>query len=236
MIKENTYITIQAFMVNQLKLKGNELLIYAIIFGYSQDGDSKFNGSIQYLADWTNSTKRGVMNNLKSLQSKGLIFKEETYFNNLKFCKYGINFNYHLGSEQISPLAKEEVKSGEQSSTGVVNKVPQGGEQSSPNNIDIYNSNYNNIGTSKKKKTFQRPKIEEIQTYCLERKSSVDSQKFYDYYESNGWKVGKNSMKDWKAAIRNWERNQKITQNHIQNKHDFKETLTEEDYTKYDRF
>jgi hypothetical protein len=56
-------------------------------------------------------------------------------------------------------------------------------------------------------KKFKKPTIEEIQSYCDEIKISIDVNHFYDYYESNGWKTGKNSMKDWKAAIRNWNRN-----------------------------
>ncbi len=58
-----------------------------------------------------------------------------------------------------------------------------------------------------KRKRFTPPTLEEVQTYCLERKNKVDPQRFIDYYTSNGWVVGKNKMKDWKAAIRTWERN-----------------------------
>lgn len=58
-----------------------------------------------------------------------------------------------------------------------------------------------------KVKRFQKPTQQEIEAYCLERKNTVDPQKFFDYYESNGWKVGKNAMKDWKAAVRSWENN-----------------------------
>jgi hypothetical protein len=54
---------------------------------------------------------------------------------------------------------------------------------------------------------FVRPSIEEIRVYCAERKNRVDAQQWFDYYESNGWKVGKNPMSDWKAAVRTWERN-----------------------------
>lgn len=53
---------------------------------------------------------------------------------------------------------------------------------------------------------FIKPTREEVKTYCVERKNFVDSDKLYDYYEANGWKVGKNPMKDWRAAVRNWER------------------------------
>lgn len=58
-----------------------------------------------------------------------------------------------------------------------------------------------------KRKRFSPPTIEEVTAYCNERGNSVDPQRFIDHYESNGWMVGKNKMKDWKAAVRNWERN-----------------------------
>ena len=61
---------------------------------------------------------------------------------------------------------------------------------------------------SPKRKTFTKPTIDEIQDYCIERNNNVNAEHFFDYYESNGWKVGKNSMKDWKAAVRTWERSE----------------------------
>ena len=61
---------------------------------------------------------------------------------------------------------------------------------------------------SPKRKTFTKPTIDEIQDYCIERNNDVNAEQFFDYYESNGWKVGKNSMKDWKAAVRTWERSE----------------------------
>ena len=61
-------------------------------------------------------------------------------------------------------------------------------------------------------KRFAKPTLTDIQNYCIERKNNVDPQRFYDYYESNGWKVGKNSMKDWKAAVRTWERSDNTKQ------------------------
>ena len=55
-------------------------------------------------------------------------------------------------------------------------------------------------------KRFVKPTLEEVEAYCQERNKGVDAQRWYDYYSSNGWKVGKNPMKDWKAAVRTWER------------------------------
>lgn len=53
---------------------------------------------------------------------------------------------------------------------------------------------------------FTRPTVEEVRAYCEERGNSVDADRFVAYYDSNGWKVGKNAMKDWRAAVRTWER------------------------------
>ncbi len=58
-----------------------------------------------------------------------------------------------------------------------------------------------------KDKRFKKPSIEEIKEYCIERKNVVDAESFFNYYESKGWKVGKSPMKDWKSAVRTWEKN-----------------------------
>ena len=62
--------------------------------------------------------------------------------------------------------------------------------------------------TTTKRKRFEKPSISDIKQYCMERNNNIDASQFFDYYESNGWKVGKNSMKDWKAAVRTWERSE----------------------------
>ena len=68
------------------------------------------------------------------------------------------------------------------------------------NSIDNININ-NNI--------FCKPTLEQVKAYCDERHNNIDPQMFIDYYESVGWKVGKNKMKDWKATIRTWENKEK---------------------------
>lgn len=64
-----------------------------------------------------------------------------------------------------------------------------------------------------KRKKFVKPTPEEIHQYCLERNNFVNWQQFYDFYESKGWKVGNQPMKDWKACVRTWERKNKDTKN-----------------------
>jgi len=62
--------------------------------------------------------------------------------------------------------------------------------------------------TGGKRSKFQKPSVDEVAEYCSERKNSVDPEQFIAFYDSNGWKVGKNPMKDWKAAVRTWEKRQ----------------------------
>lgn len=89
-VNRKNYVSVQGFMVRDLELKGNELLIYAIIYGFSQAENQVFGGSLQYLADWTNSTKQGVLRCLKSLIKKGYIQKNDKTLNGVKFCEYYI--------------------------------------------------------------------------------------------------------------------------------------------------
>ena len=86
-IREN-YISVQGWMIRDLHLKGNELIIYACIYGFSQAENQVFSGSLQYLADWTNTTKQSVVNCLKSLTEKGYIVKTDKIINGVKFCEY----------------------------------------------------------------------------------------------------------------------------------------------------
>lgn len=80
-------------------------------------------------------------------------------------------------------------------------------DNDSDNEYDNESSKEDKKEKINKKKKFVKPTLEEVSAYCLERNNKVDAQRFIDYYEANGWKVGRNSMKDWKAAIRTWEKN-----------------------------
>ena len=68
------------------------------------------------------------------------------------------------------------------------------------------NVNENDLKENTKRKVFAKPTVEEVKAYCVERKNNVDPDKFIDFYESKGWLIGKNPMKDWKACVRTWEK------------------------------
>lgn len=87
-------------------------------------------------------------------------------------------------------------------------------EQNNPdidNDIDIDNDKKESTlkGTKEKSCRFVPPTLENVMGYCQEKGLSIDCQRFIDFYESKGWYVGKNKMKDWKAAVRNWARTEK---------------------------
>ena len=127
-VKDENYINIQGWMVTKLGLKGNELLIYAIIYGFSQTEDQTFNGSLQYLADWTNSTKQGVTKNLKALVEKEYIIKEDKYINNVKFCEYY--------ATKLDTVYNKVAQGIQQSLTGYTTKFNTPMQQSLTNNIN----------------------------------------------------------------------------------------------------
>lgn len=190
MVKDENFVVIHGWMVNGLDLKGNELLVYAIIYGFSQDGETCFSGSLKYLAEWTNSTKQGVTKNLKSLVDKGYIDKHEKHINGVNFVEYY--------ATKFNVVYNKVVQGMQQSCIGGI-------QQSLPNNIDVDNKRNN----KRNNKGFVPPTLADVATYCAERHNSVDPEKFISYYESNGWMVGRNKMKDWRAAVRTWERNQR---------------------------
>lgn len=66
---------------------------------------------------------------------------------------------------------------------------------------------------------FVKPTLEEVAAYCMSRRNHVNPQKFIDHYESNGWKVGRNPMRNWQASVRTWEQSEKSGGNHAAHQH-----------------
>ena len=134
-IKNKNHITIHGWMINDLDLKGNDLIVYALIYGFSQDGESEFRGSLDYIACWCNATTRGIVKNIDNLIAKGLVKRHHVDGKGcVKKCRY-VAILEPVTIEQSSPVTIE------QSSPVTI-------EQSSPayiynDNIDKYNRNDN---------------------------------------------------------------------------------------------
>lgn len=194
------YLTIQDWMVSKLNLKGVDLIVYAIIYGFSQDGKSFFNGGQNYLAFWSNSTVRGVQKSLKKLIERGLISKNE----------YGYNTNSVRIDDELSSQ-KHELCSHDthELSSQKSELCSEKHELSSPNNIDNISIKEKEINKEKEKSGFKKPSLSEIYEYCQSRNNGIDAQEFFDFYQSKNWMVGKNKMSDWRAAVRTWEHKRK---------------------------
>ena len=100
-VRDDNFFMVSGWMLNQLELKGTALHVFAIIYGFSQDGEGSFTGSLQYLCDFTNTTKKPVIKALKELADKGYVIKTENTINGVKFNTY-----------KTSPLVVEKLHRG----------------------------------------------------------------------------------------------------------------------------
>ncbi len=209
-IRNENHIVIHGWMRNELGLKGNELLVFALIYGFSQDGESAFRGKLQFVQDWAGISKKTAITILQNLSEKGLVTKGRSEYG--KF-EYGVKTTPAQG-EEITPSRCKNY-------TDEVKKLHREGEKITPPSNNTSDKDIDNYRDKKerdycvipkeKATRFIPPTLEEIRDYCQERKNMVDAEKFYDFYQSKGWMVGKNKMKDWKAAVRTWEREDKTS-------------------------
>nr|UVX73251.1 MAG: Replication initiator protein A (RepA) N-terminus [Bacteriophage sp.] len=135
-MQTESYVVLRPFMVEELGLKGSELVAYALIYGFSQDGESWFAGSAQYVADWCGITRRNAINVLQKLTDKGLVEKVRTG----QGCAYRVCKN--ITGEKTS-LVKKHHRTGEKTSPAGEKTSPVTGEKTSPNNIGDITSNKN---------------------------------------------------------------------------------------------
>lgn len=92
-VNNDESIVIPGWMINQFFLRGNDLLIFAIIYGHTKDGESWFAKSEKYLADWCNASKPGIHVNLKKLVEADLLEKSFYWNGNKRMVKYRVNLN-----------------------------------------------------------------------------------------------------------------------------------------------
>lgn len=171
-ISRENFITIQGFMITDLKLKGNELIIYAVIYGFSQAENQSFSGSLQYLAEWTNGTRQGIQKSLKSLIEKGLVIKTDKIVNGVKFCEYSATRGVYNSVAQCTTQLQGGCTTQLQ---GVYNSVAGGVQLSCTNNIkDNIKDNINNIKESKKEKPTKTSFDDIIKAYAKGNEELTD--------------------------------------------------------------
>lgn len=103
-MRDENYILIPGWAINQLHLKGNNLMVYSIIYGFSQDGETEFTGSLQYLCDCLSVSKPTIINSLKELVTAGHLKKRSETINGVVFNRYKVSLsvvkNFNWGSKE----------------------------------------------------------------------------------------------------------------------------------------
>ena len=137
-MKDHNNFNVAGWMFNRLGLSGNEVMVYAIIYGFSQDEESKYFGSCKYMADSLGISKRQVFTIFENLVKKGFIKKIEKWERNLKFCEYQANPDFfpkndkNGGSEKTSSVMKFPAPGGDEKTSPVVKNNHRGDEKISP--------------------------------------------------------------------------------------------------------
>ena len=196
MIKSENFITIQGWMT-QLDLKGNELIAYALIYGFSQDGKSFFQGTSSYISEWLGVSKVATLDILKRLVEKKYIIKQSSIKNNVTYCNYRsnkevVNKLNHTAQETLPPPVKKLNHPGKET-------LPPPGKETLPHIINTYNKQTINT-KGKRKNTEQTKTIHDklVQTYG-EKAIEDYYERIQDYSASTG-----KTYKDLSATARNW--------------------------------
>ena len=131
------YIVIQDWMISDLQLKGNELLTYALIYGFSQDGESEFKGSLKYISEFLGISKSTAQRSIEKLVDRGMVEKRVEEIS-------GVKFNRYMAHEKAdTPIVK--------TSTGYSQNDHGGIVKMTTNNTNIYNTNNNASNNTKDK-------------------------------------------------------------------------------------
>lgn len=192
----------------------SNILLKLYLRSLKNDGKLVVNERIPYSADMLASVTGHQVGTIKQALS---IFKDLGLIDVLdNGAIYMLDIQNFIGKGSSEADRKREYRQRiETDRTNVQTNLRQISDKSTPEieielekDIEIEKEIHSSAkSTTTKRKRFEKPTLPQITQYCLERNNNVNAEQFYDYYESNGWKVGKNAMKDWKACVRTWERN-----------------------------
>lgn len=193
--KDNyTCIDNQVFKDHSLSMKAKGLL--AQIYSLPENWEYSVRGLSTLFSDG----REAVNNALQELIDHGYIVRTQK---TNQFGKFdGYEYDIYETPQKVAGNPFTENPSTEKPITEnstQLNTKESNTKESNTNGMDIYGK--------PKSSRFVPPSVEEVREYCEERNNLVDPEKFVDYYTARGWKIGKNSMKDWRAAVRTWERN-----------------------------
>lgn len=221
--KIDNYITVPGFAIVELGLSGNELLCYSLIYGFTQDKETEFRGSLNYVASALNVTKQNAKKIIDRLIDRGLVDKREMFFSGVKFCHYVAN-RYGVAESATGRY---------QNGNGVVAEIATGGMAKTATNIDNKDNSIDKIEdtadgglfqsepafepmivtrprrTSESSCLFENSRYSEYDAFAAEFKAPefADVDLVYYYHAVADWSAQKGKkMKDWIATARNFIR------------------------------
>lgn len=219
-MKKGAYGIVYQEIMRSPDLPGNSKLIYAYLAAFAGNGDECY-PSVETICKELGMTKTTMYKYMNMLVEYGVIEKKQTYVGNLKS-----RVIYRITHEVDLNVRVPKISESGESISLVSEKIGiRIGEIPSESERNINNTNSNNIKNNSNKKymcvqpevdttpkstpkeksaRFIPPTEEEVSQYCLEKGYTLDAQRFVDFYECKGWMVGKNKMKNWKAAVRTW--------------------------------
>ena len=221
--RKSYYAIIPANVRYDKELKPNAKLLYGEITALANENGFCW-ATNNYFAELYEVAKETISRWIKQLADKGYIDVEMIYDGKeLKERRIYISKNQRVLTEKSKPLDENINRGIDKIINRGIDKIINRGidEKVKENNTSMNNTSMNNTINNncvKKAKAFHKPTLDEVRSYCSERENNVDPERFIDYYESNGWRVGKNPMKDWRAAIRTWERGDNSTSYNNYNK------------------
>lgn len=172
-------------------LSWNEKILLMEIDSFTSKGRECYISN-EYIAEFLDVTDRSGRRILSSLIEKGYI-RQTRFDGRRRFVESTLAIKE--GGRVDKNVHAERTR-----------RATQGGQQSPHTNNKDLNTNTDLNPLSKERPlVMKKPSLEEVRAYCFERNNTVSPEAFIAFYESNGWKVGKNPMKDWRAAVRTWE-------------------------------
>lgn len=167
---------------------------------------NEFTVASSVLSNRTGLDRKGINRARNSLKQKGLI---DFVTNGNKATQYIMRYaKLGMANDMASDMANgrsSDMASDMASDTINKTKTKTKTNISIPANAVIDSARETKISAAKQR--FSVPTVADVAAYCKERNNGVDANRWYDYYASKGWVVGKSPMKDWRASVRTWERN-----------------------------
>jgi len=207
MNEEQGYINfITSEILDDVRLDDSAKLLFVRITGLAKKSGYCY-ASDEYFANKMSKNERTIQRYMKQLAEYGYIQRIINYYPNSKKIKSRhININRPLFNTDTDVNIDMDVDTN--TDKFVDTNIDKNVRDNNKSMNNVLFTEVNNREKQKNKK-FTIPSIEEIAAYCKERNNTVNAEAFHNFYSSKGWYVGKNKMKDWKAAVRTWEQKER---------------------------